>query len=133
MTNFLQVLIDSIALGSLYALVALGIGLVFGVMKLVNFAQGDYIMIGAYALVVPTASLTPALMLGALPVGLMVAGVILVVICLSLATERVAFRPLRQSNSVTLLISSFAVSYLLQNIVMFVHTSRPKAINIGAE
>jgi branched-chain amino acid transport system permease protein len=133
MTNFLQVLIDAIALGSLYALVALGIGLVFGVMKLVNFAQGDYIMIGAYALVVPSASLTPAMMLGALPVGLMIAGVILVVICLSLATERVAFRPLRQGNSVTLLISSFAVSYLLQHIVMFIHTGRPKAINIGAE
>ena len=51
MANFIQILIDAIALGSLYALVALAIGLVFGVMRLINFAQGDYITIGAYALV----------------------------------------------------------------------------------
>lgn len=133
MTNFIQVMVDAAALGSLYALVALAIGLVFGVMKLINFAQGDYITIGAYALVVPTASLTPPLLLGAWPVPFMIAGVIFVVVLLALGTERVAFRPLRQTNPATLLISSFAVSYFLQHLVMLIHTGRPKSVGIGGD
>ncbi|RUZ79713.1 MULTISPECIES: branched-chain amino acid ABC transporter permease [Mesorhizobium] len=131
MANIVQVLVDAIALGSLYALVALAIGLVFGVMRLVNFAQADYITIGAYALVVPTASVTPPLLLGALPAALMIGGVLSVVVVLALLTERVAFRPLRNSNPSTLLISSFAVSYFLQNLVMLIHTGRPKSVGIG--
>jgi len=131
MANIVQVLVDAIALGSLYALVALAIGLVFGVMRLVNFAQADYITIGAYALVVPTASVTPPLLLGALPAALMIGGVLLVVVVLALLTERIAFRPLRNSNPSTLLISSFAVSYFLQNLVMLIHTGRPKSVGIG--
>ncbi|MDH1270770.1 branched-chain amino acid ABC transporter permease [Rhizobium pusense] len=131
MTHILQVLVDALALGSLYALVALAIGLVFGVMRLVNFAQADYITIGAFSLVVPTASVTPPLLLGALPTALMIASVIVVVVLLALLTERIAFRPLRNSNPSTLLISSFAVSYFLQNLVMLIHSGRPKSIGIG--
>ena len=131
MTNFVQVLIDAIALGSLYALVALAIGLVFGVMRLINFAQADYITIGAYALVVPTASATPALMFGALPPAAMVFCVLLTVTVLALITERLAFRPLRKSDPTTLLISSFAVSYFLQSLVLLLHGGRPKSVSIG--
>jgi branched-chain amino acid transport system permease protein len=131
MANFFQVVVDAVALGSLFALVALAIGLVFGVMKLINFAQGDYIAIGAYSLVVPTASLTPPMLLGALTPPLMIGGVLLVVVMLALATERVAFRPLRDSNPATLLISSFAVSYFLQHLIMLVHSGRPKSVGIG--
>ncbi|MGO4831248.1 branched-chain amino acid ABC transporter permease [Rhizobiaceae sp. 2RAB30] len=131
MANILQVLVDAMALGSLYALVALAIGLVFGVMRLINFAQADYMTIGAYALVVPTASVTPPLLLGALPAPLMIAGVLVVVVLLALATERIAFRPLRQSNPASLLISSFAVSYFLQHLVVLIHTGRPKSVGIG--
>lgn len=133
MLNVIQVLVDAAALGSLYALVALAIGLVFGIMRLINFAQGDYITIGAYALVVPTASVTPPLLLGALPTALMIGGVLLLVMLLALATERVAFRPMRSSNPAVLLISSFAVSYFLTHLVMLIHTGRPKSIGIGAE
>lgn len=131
MTNLIQILVDAIALGSLYAFVALSIGLVFGIMRLINFAQGDYITVGAYALVVPTASVTPPLLLGALPIPLMVASVLFIVAVLALATERIAFRPLRQTNPATLLVSSFAVSYFLQHLVMLIHTGRPKSIGIG--
>ncbi len=129
--NFIQVLIDAIALGSLYALVALAIGLVFGVMRLINFAQGDYVTIGAYSLVVPTASITPTLMFGALPAAMMVGCVVLTVTVLALVTERLAFRPLRNSNPTTLLISSFAVSYFLQSLLTLLHGGRPKAVSIG--
>lgn len=131
MANILQVMVDAMALGSLYALVALAIGLVFGVMRLINFAQADYMTIGAYALVVPTVSVTPPLLLGAWPAPLMIAGVLAIVVLLALATERIAFRPLRQSNPASLLISSFAVSYFLQHLVVLVHTGRPKSVGIG--
>lgn len=131
MTNFVQISIDAIALGSLYALVALAIGLVFGVMRLINFAQADYITVGAYSLVVPTASATPALMFGALPWALMIFCVVLTVTALALLTERLAFRPLRNTDTTTLLISSFAVSYFLQSMILMVHGGRPKTINIG--
>lgn len=132
MLNFIQVLFDAAALGSLYALVALAIGLVFGIMRLINFAQGDYLTIGAYALVVPTASVTPPLLFGALPWPLMVAAVLATCIIVALLTERIAFRPLRNANPATLLISSFAVSYFLQHALMLVHTGRPKSIAMGS-
>ncbi|MGK9338461.1 branched-chain amino acid ABC transporter permease [Sinorhizobium meliloti] len=131
MTYFIQVLIDAISLGSLYALVALAIGLVFGVMRLINFAQADYITIGAYSLVIPTASITPPLLLGALPAVAMVISVVAVVTVLALLTERLAFRPLRNSDPTTLLISSFAVSYFLQSLIILVHGGRPKTVSIG--
>lgn len=132
MMNLLQALVDAAALGSLYALVALAIGFVFGIMRLINFAQGDYITVGAYALVVPTASVAPPLLFGALPAPLMIAAVLATVVILALATERLAFRPLRQTSPATLLVSSFAVSYFLQHLVMLVHTGRPKSIDIAS-
>lgn len=131
MTNFVQVLIDAIALGSLYALVALAIGLVFGVMRLINFAQADYIVIGAYSLVIPTTSAVPAMLFGALPSVVMIFCVVLTVTVLALMTERVAFRPLRNTDPTTLLISSFAVSYFLQSLIVMFHGGRPKTISIG--
>lgn len=132
MMNLLQALVDAAALGSLYALVALAIGFVFGIMRLINFAQGDYITVGAYALVVPTASVAPPLLFGALPAPLMIGAVVATVVILALATERLAFRPLRQTSPATLLVSSFAVSYFLQHLVMLVHTGRPKSIDIAS-
>ncbi len=132
MMNLLQALVDAAALGSLYALVALAIGFVFGIMRLINFAQGDYITVGAYSLVVPTASVAPPLLFGALPAPLMIAAVVATVVILALATERLAFRPLRQTSPATLLVSSFAVSYFLQHLIMLVHTGRPKSIDIAS-
>lgn len=131
MSNLAQILVDAVSLGALYALVALAIGLVFGVMKLINFAQADYITIGAYALVVPSAGVTPSLLIGAWPTAIMIAAILLIVTLLALATERIAFRPMRNSNPATLLISSFAVSYFLQHLVMLIHTGRPKSVGIG--
>jgi branched-chain amino acid transport system permease protein len=132
--NILQLLVDAVSLGSDFALVALGIGVVFGVMRMINFAHGDLIMIGAYALVVPTAADVAPPFIGAWPGVLMVIAITAIVTGVALATERFAFRPLRKRevNSATLLISSFAISYLLQSIVLFVHTGRPKSVSIFA-
>jgi branched-chain amino acid transport system permease protein len=132
--NALQLLVDAVSLGSDFALVALGIGVVFGVMRMINFAHGDLIMIGAYALVVPTAADLAPPFIGAWPGIAMVIAITAIVTIVAIATERFAFRPLRKRevNSATLLISSFAVSYLLQSIVLFVHTGRPKSVSIFA-
>ena len=69
MTAFAQVLIDGFSLGSLYALSALAIGLVFGIMRLINFAYGDLITIGGYALIVPSSQMVAQLLIGAWPGG----------------------------------------------------------------
>ncbi len=130
MIGLLQHVVDALALGSLYALTALGIGLIFGVMRLINFAHGDFIMIGAFSLVVPSSAATSTLLIGAWPAPLMVGGVCFVVIALALATERLAFRPVRRADPSVLLITSFALSFFLQHAVLAVHGGRAKSANI---
>ena len=126
----LQYLIDGASLGGLYALAALGIGLIFGIMRLINFAYGDYITWGAYALVVPSSAQVATKFIGNWPAPLLIAAIVAIIMLLALTTERVAFRPMRSAAPATLLISSFAVSYLLQNVLLLVHSGRPKAVNI---
>jgi branched-chain amino acid transport system permease protein len=132
MNTFLQYIIDAISLGGLYALAALGIGFIFGIMRLINFAYGDYITYAAYALVVPTSAQVAQKFIGNWPAPLLVAAIIAITMALAVATERGAFRPLRGADPATLLIASFAVSYLLQNVILLVHSGRPKSVNIGA-
>jgi branched-chain amino acid transport system permease protein len=132
MNTFVQYIIDAITLGGLYALAALGIGFIFGVMRLINFAYGEYITYAAYALVVPTSEQVAQKFIGNWPAPLLVAAIIAITMALAIATERGAFRPLRGADPATLLIASFAVSYLLQNVILLVHSGRPKSVNIGA-
>jgi branched-chain amino acid transport system permease protein len=108
MTENAQTLLDATALGSIYALMAIGIGLVFGVLRLVNFAYGQLVMAGAYAL-----ALTQDV-----PVVLSIALSFAVVLALSLAMEFAAFRPLRRASPMTMLVATFAISYLLQSIAL---------------
>jgi len=103
-----QTLIDAASLGSVYALMAVGIGLVFGVLRLVNFAYGQLIMAGAYALAL-TNNLNPAL-------SILVC--FSVVIGLTTTMEVVAFRPLRSASPATMLVATFAISFLLQSIAL---------------
>lgn len=106
----LQVQVDAIALGSIFALMAVGIGLVFGVMRLVNFAYGQLIMAGAFALAFASERDWPV-----------AAGIALcfaVVLGLSLAMERAVFRPLRTQSAAVMLTATFAVSFLLQSIAL---------------
>lgn len=131
MTNVLQALIDAMSLGSIYALTALGIGLIFGILRLINFAHGDFITIGAYSLIVPSAAVVATPSLGAWPIYLMIPAVIAVVIVVALATERVAFRPMRTASMASLLVASFAVSYILQHVILMIYSGRPKAVNVG--
>jgi branched-chain amino acid transport system permease protein len=133
MTFFFQIVIDAVSLGSLYALTALGIGLIFGILRLINFAHGDFITIGAFALIVPSVAVVATPFIGTWPPYLMIPAIIAIVIVIALGTERIAFRPLRGATMSSLLIASFAVSYILQHLIILIFTGRPKAVNVGAE
>jgi branched-chain amino acid transport system permease protein len=114
-----QHVVDALSLGSLYALFALGIALIFGIMRLVNFAHGELITAGAYALV-----LTNHLPLA---VGLLVC--FATVIALALTME-VAYRPLRASPPTTMLVTTFAVSFLLQAVALLAFGARGQNANV---
>jgi branched-chain amino acid transport system permease protein len=117
--HIVQTLADAASVGGLYALTALGIGLIFGVMRLINFAHGELIMIAGYTLLA---------FFGA-PIAVAILAAFVAAVFLALATERLAFRPLRDADPATLLISSFAVSFFLQKTLILVVGARPKGID----
>jgi branched-chain amino acid transport system permease protein len=106
----LQVQVDAIGLGAIFALMAVGIGLVFGVLRLVNFAYGQLIMAGGFALAFASER--------GWPVAVGIALCVVVVVLLSLAMERVVFRPLRSQSPAVMLVATFAVAFLLQSIAL---------------
>ena len=111
MTRLIETLISGLSLGSIYALMALGYTMVYGIAKMLNFAHGDIIMVGAYAVV------TSVLTLGMPP---LVAILISIAICalLGITVEFLAYRPLRQAPPLAVLITAIGVSYLLQNLAL---------------
>lgn len=120
MTLIVQHLVDALTLGSLYALVGIGIALIFGIMRLVNFAHGELIMVAGYALV----------LVGQPPWPVFIAVSVLVPVLFALAMERTAFRPVRGAAEATLLVTSFAVSYLLQNLALLIFGATPRTTTI---
>ena len=125
MNEFLQQLINGLAVGGIYALVALGYTMVYGVLKLITFAHGDIFTIGAYlgmTLLVSgglSGSMTPVL-----AVGLVVIIVFGLVALLGVALERVAYRPLRKANRLAAVVSALGASIVFQNAVMLIYGAR---------
>jgi branched-chain amino acid transport system permease protein len=116
----LDFIINAISLGSTYALLALGMVIVYGILKLVNFAYGELIMIGGYSLfVLALGPHLPWIIMGVLAVG--------VAVLTSYLTERAAFRPVRSSPT-AMLITSFAVSTLLQNAALLIISPRARGV-----
>jgi branched-chain amino acid transport system permease protein len=105
-----QTVADAVGLGAVYALMAVGIGLVFGVLRLVNFAYGQLVMAGAYTLAFTSAW----------PAGASIATCFAVVVALSIAMERAVFRPLRFSSPAVMLVTTFAIAFMLQAIALLV-------------
>jgi len=129
--NFvLQTTVDAINLGSIYGMSALGIGLLFGVLRVINFAHGDFISIGAYCLILPSTQALAVMTIGALPWPLMVVATSCVVMVLALLSDFLVFRPLRTARAGTVMIASFSLGYLIQHIILMLYGSRPKAINL---
>ena len=118
--QFLSYLINGISLGSVYALIALGYTMVYGIAKMLNFAHGDVIMIGSYVVFFAfgSAGMNPVLAI-----------VLSMVVCtvLGVTIERVAYRPLREAPSLAVLITAIGVSYLLQQVAQLAWTSNPKS------
>jgi branched-chain amino acid transport system permease protein len=109
------------SVGSLYALFALGIALIFGVIGLMNLAHGELIMVGGYALVLSSG----------IPLAVRLLLCVVLVVIVALLMERIAFRPVRGASASTLLVTSFAVSFLLQNVVIQVVGSLPRVTNLS--
>lgn len=120
MEQFLQFTIDSLSLGSLYALMALGLVIVYGILRLVNFAYGELIMVAGYSLYLFSDSPVPWLVMAAVAV--------LMAVLAGIATERVAFRPVREKSVTAVLITSFAFSTLLQNAALLFISPRARVV-----
>ena len=128
-----QVIIDGLSLGSFYALAALGIGMLFGVLRLINFAHGAFITFGAYALIVPSMATEATLFIGGFhPVPLILC-IVAVVVLLALISEFIAFRPLRDATPATLMVGSFALGFIIQNLIIMIYGGRPKAVGLWSD
>lgn len=122
MTAFIQHLVDAISLGALYALFSLSVAVIFGVARIVNFANGELITIAGYTVVVTAGLVWPVVLLVT----------VAVVVAAALLMDRAVFRFARDTPPTTLLIVSFAVSYFLQNAILLAASSRPKTVDFGA-
>ena len=118
--EFLSYLINGISLGSIYAIIALGYTMVYGIAKMLNFAHGDIIMVGAYAVITSILTLN-------LPPVVAILVSILVCVVLGVTIEFLAYRPLRQAPPLSVLITAIGVSYLLQNLALLIFGSEQKA------
>ena len=118
---FLSYLINGISLGAVYAIIALGYTMVYGIAKMLNFAHGDVIMIGSYVVFCVVSMLN-------LPVWLGILLSVLVCTALGVTIEAIAYRPLRQAtSSLTVLITAIGVSYFLQNVALLIFGANTKA------
>ena len=120
MSELVRFILDVANLGSLYALMALGLVLVYGILRLVNFAYGDLIMVAGYTLYLLGGSPLPWLV--------MALCALLAATLASVATERIAFRPVREKSLTAMLITSFAASTLLQNAALLFISPRARVV-----
>lgn len=122
MLNVLQILLNGLSQGGVYALIALGYTMVYGIAKMLNFAHGDIIMVGGYALYVSMALL-------GFPILAIIFAIIFCTI-LGIVVEKVAYKPLRGSSPLAVLITAIGISYLLQSIAFLIFKSAPIMINL---
>ena len=119
---FLSYLINGISLGSVYAIIALGYTMVYGIAKMLNFAHGDVIMVGAYISFCVTQYL-------GMPAIVSIVAAMFVCTVLGMLIERLAYKPLREAPKLAVLITAIGVSYLLQNSAQLIWGSNPKSFN----
>ena len=129
--TLLDYLIRGLSLGSIYAIIALGYTMVYGIAKMLNFAHGDVIMVGAYACFFTVTGMSPRFEEGSVAAMVVpaLAGVVLsMVVCTALGVviEGLAYKPLRQAPSLAVLITAIGVSYFLQNAALLLWSSSPK-------
>ncbi|NLB36543.1 MAG: branched-chain amino acid ABC transporter permease [Clostridiales bacterium] len=118
--SFISNLINGLSLGSMYALIALGYTMVYGIAKMLNFAHGDVIMVGAFTMFTAAATLkfSPAISI--------IAGIIVCTL-LGVIIEKIAYKPLRKASPLTVLITAIGVSYFLQSLALLIFGSNQKS------
>lgn len=118
--SFISYLLNGISLGSVYAIIALGYTMVYGIAKMLNFAHGDILMVGGYA---------AFLAFNQMGLGIPLSILLSMAICTALGVlvERIAYKPLRSANSLAVLITAIGVSYLLQNLALLFFGANPKS------
>lgn len=127
--GFISYLINGISLGSVYAIIALGYTMVYGIAKMLNFAHGDVIMVGSYIVYIAVSSLglNPILSVAISAVACLVLGVVI---------EKIAYKPLREASKLAVLITAIGVSYFLQNVALLIFGANTKSftsvVTIGA-
>ena len=117
MSSFISYFINGISLGSVYAIIALGYTMVYGIAKMLNFAHGDIIMVGGFTTYVITSTMGMSPMVGILSA----------VVVLGVAIERIAYKPLRGASSLSVLITAIGVSYFLQNAALIIFGADTKS------
>ena len=120
----MSTLINGLCLGGIFALIALGYTMVYGIAKMLNFAHGDIIMIGAYAIIT-------TLSLSGNTIAAIIAAIIICTV-LGILTERLAYRPLRGASPLAVLITAIGVSYLLQSIAQLIYGAQSIPVSIGS-
>ena len=118
--QFISYLINGISLGSVYAIIALGYTMVYGIAKMLNFAHGDIIMVGSYVVYIAVSSLglNPILSVVISAIACLVLGVVI---------EKVAYKPLRHASKLAVLITAIGVSYFLQNVALLIFGANTKS------
>ena len=121
MEILLSTLINGLSLGGIYAMIALGYTMVYGIAKMLNFAHGDVIMVGGYLIYVVMATNNPLLAIAIAVIGCVALGIII---------EKVAYRPLRGASPLAVLITAIGVSYLLQSLAQIIFGSANKMVTV---
>lgn len=118
----MNILLDGLSLGAIYALIALGYTMVYGIAKMLNFAHGDIIMVGAYA-ILSTITLTG---------NPYIAMLVSIVVCtlVGIITERLAYRPLRSASPLAVLITAIGVSFFLQSIAQLIYGTKSRPVTL---
>ena len=121
MELILSTLINGLSLGGIYAMIALGYTMVYGIAKMLNFAHGDIIMVGGYVIYVFMATNSPLLAIGMAVIGCVLLGI---------TVEKVAYKPLRGASPLAVLITAIGVSYLLQSLAQIIFGSANKMVTV---
>ncbi len=124
MSLFIQSIINGLNQGAIYALIALGYTMVYGIIRMINFAHGDFIMVGAYTLFYTI----PLMVAHGMPAWLSVLVAVVICECVGVAVEIIAYRPVRGAGSMSALITALAMSVFLENLAMVLFGANPKSV-----
>ena len=119
--NFIEQTINGLQTGSIYALIALGYTMVYGIVRLINFAHGDILMVGAYTVLILSSNGVP------FPIAILIS--VLFCALLGVTIDFQAYRPLRNAPKISVLITAIGMSFLLESIALIVFSANPRVIN----